>query len=112
MLTDFDGAILSRWKFEGGKLVRKQVQPLEDTILDFNAELQKNPGALRDLTSMGWELNIPELHYHRLVKAHPDLGCPDSSIRTAAWRKFIGSSESDPYRVRSRRRKPRVTQTS
>ena len=104
MLRSFDGSLLSEWTIEGGRLVRRQAQPSEDTILNFNADLQKNPYALRKLTSMGWELNIPELHYHRLVKRFPALGSLDSKERTEAWRKFIGSSESDPYRVRSRRK--------
>ncbi len=108
-LRSFDGSLLEEWTIEGGRLVRRQAQPSEDTILQFNAELQKQPEALRKLTSMGWELNIPELHYHRLVKKYPALGSVDSKERTEAWRKFLGTSESDPYRVHARGRARRAT---
>ena len=97
-----DGAILSQWKVEQGHLVRKQTQPTEDLLLDSNAELRKNPGALRPLSFMGLELRIPELHYLRLVKKYPDLNSPDGLTRRNAWRKFMASAEADPYRVHDR----------
>lgn len=104
-----DGPIFSSWKMEGTHLVRTQVQPSQDIILDFNAELRKNKGALRHLSFAGLELNIPEIDFYVLLKKYPDLGCPDAEIKTKAWRKFIGTSESDKFRVRDRRRARAIT---
>ena len=99
-----DGVLWGSWSIEGGELVRKVTQPSEDPILERNRELRKNPAALHSLDSMGLELTIPELHYWRLVKKYPELGAPDAATKTRAWRRFMGSSESDPYRVKDRRR--------
>ncbi len=105
MLTEFDGVLLSSWRFEGGKLVRKQTQPSRELILDHNAELKKNPDALRHLSFAGLELNIPMLDLIVLQKKYPALASSIGQERKAAWLKFMGSSESDPYRVRDRRKK-------
>ena len=97
-------SILSDWKIEGGSLVRVQRQASRDLILGRNAELRKNPDAISDLTFAGLELQIPLLDLAILRKKYPDLNSPDGKTRTDAWRRFFGSSESDPYRVRDRRR--------
>ena len=99
-----DGVLFADFKIEGGELVRRIRQPSEDRILDRNRELRKNPGALRELTFAGLELNIPVLHYERLTAKYPDLHSLSAETRTRAWRKFMGSSEADPYRVRDRKK--------
>ena len=105
MLAEFDGVLFSSWRFEGAQLVRKQTQPSRELILDHNAELKKNPGALQNLSFAGLELNIPVLDLIVLQKKYPALGSSIGQERKAAWLKFMGSSESDPYRVRDRRKK-------
>ena len=104
-----DGVLASRWKLEGGELVRITTQASEDPILERNRELRKNPGALRSLDSMGLELTIPELHYWRLVKKYPELGSVNAATKTAAWKRLMRSSESDPYRVNDRRRQRAIS---
>ena len=84
-------------------LVSETTQPSQDAIKRDNAELRKNPEVLRDLDAMQWALQIPELDYHHLVKCNPALEDDDSATRTAAWKAFIASSESLPYRVRDQR---------
>ena len=102
--THHDGELLGNWRIVDGQLVRTLTQPREDLILEANQELRKSPDALRPLSFMGWELSIPELNYYALVKKYPELGVPDHDTRFRAWKKFLGTSEADPYRVRDRRR--------
>jgi hypothetical protein len=47
----------------------------------------------------GSELMIPELDYYVLVRRFPDLASPDAEIRLKAWKRFLGTSLADPYRV-------------
>ena len=58
------------------------------------------------------ELQIPEMAYHLLIRKHPDLGSNDNDIATKAWKKFIASSESKPYRVKKKRAQITQSQTS
>lgn len=102
--AEFDGVLLSKFKMEGGTLVRKQTQPSREMILDHNAELRKNEGALNNLSFAGLELNIPLLDLTVLQKKYPALKSTIAHERRDAWLKFMGSSESDPYRVRDRRK--------
>jgi len=50
------------------------------------------------------ELEIPAIDLHFLTKANPDLASRDATTKTKAWKKFIASPESLPYRVRARGR--------
>lgn len=108
-VRQFDGELLASWEVVNGQLVRTMTQPREDLILSDLQEIRKSRDALRPLDGMGWELCIPELHFHRLIKRLPDLQSPDREICLRAWKKFLGSSDSDIYRVRHRRR-ARVSQ--
>ena len=102
MLTDNDGVIFAKWKVEGDKLVRTMIQPSEDSILAFNRELQKNPGAVRDLDWGKLALNIPDNVYWFLVKQFPDLNAQNAAARTAAWLKLYNSREFESFRVTPR----------
>ena len=99
-----DGVIFQNWRVEGGELVREAVQPSRRSILEFNAEVRKNPGTVRKLDWAGLAVNIPELDFYRLQKMFPELNSPDGEIRTKAWRRFFRSSLADPYRVADRSR--------
>lgn len=103
-MRESDGELFADWRIQQGNLVRRIRQPREDLILDANAELRKNPDALRTLPGMGWALCIPELHWLRLRKTHPELFAPDATTQQKAWHRFIASSEADQYRIRDRRR--------
>ncbi len=105
----FDTSLRATWKVEQGHLVRRLTQPDRDAIMDANAELRKNEGALRPLSFAGLALRIPDLDLMRLWKKYPDLKAPDAATRRAAWLRFIGSAEADPYRVQDRKRRPRIT---
>jgi hypothetical protein len=73
-------------------------------ILERNSELRKNPEAWKKDKNigMGVELTIPLMDLYYLKKANPELDSSDAMVRTLAWKKFMASSESDPYRVRDR----------
>ena len=96
----FNGLIRKRYWMDGAKLVVKTMQPGRDAILDENTEIRRNPGALRKLDAMQWALQIPTDDYDKLLGCNPDLTHADAAIRTGAWKAFINSPESLPYRVR------------
>ena len=111
MRREFDGELLANWRVVDGQLVRTMTQPREDVILRELQEIRKSPEALRSTEGFGWELSIPELHFHRLIKKYPELQSPDREISLKAWKRFLGTSECDPYRVRDRRRHRAIPQT-
>lgn len=43
-------------------------------------------------------LTIPQLDYQRLMKAYPALNSFDTVEQTKAWKRFLRSPESEPYR--------------
>ena len=100
--AEFDGVLFSEWHFEGGDLVRKQTQPSRELILDRNAELKKNPGAINHLSFAGLELTIPTLDLIVLQKKYPALASANGQERKDAWLRFMGTAEADPYRIRDR----------
>lgn len=79
------------------------------SLLNHNQELRKDPRALRRLETMCLELKIPETDLPVLKQIYPNLAASDGHIRTAAWNHFINSSVADPYRVRPRRSKAKMT---
>lgn len=70
-------------------------------IMDRNAELRKNPGAINDLSFGRLAISMPELDYWQLVKRKPELQAPDKQTRDAAWAKWMASAESAPYKVQA-----------
>ena len=96
----FNGIIRKRFWMDGAKLVVKSMQPSRAAILNDNAEIRRNPLALRKLDAMQWALQIPTDDYDKLLGCNPDLTHTDAETRNAAWKAFIKSPESLPYRVR------------
>ena len=99
----FDGLWKQRFRFQGheGKLYRELSQPSRSLILERNAELRKDPSALRDLSFGRLVLTIPLEDMEDLRAKYPDLAAKHAGIRTRAWQRFIGSSESLPYKVKA-----------
>lgn len=96
-----DGVMVRETVFDtDGTAHGRLSQPSAGLILARNQELRKNPEAIRPLQSMGWALSIPEADYYNLRRLNPDLAAPCALTRTVAWKKFIASPESLPYRVR------------
>jgi hypothetical protein len=87
----------------GDQVVSNWLQPGRRTLLSNVAEVRDN----RLAKEMEWgraELEIPVMDLHFLKKANPDLDSKDATIKTAAWKKFLASPESLPYRTRGRGR--------
>ena len=101
----FDGVIRKTeyWDNDGHTLLTQSYQPGRDAILNQNAELRKDPGALRKLETIRLELTIPEIDMPVLKGLYPGLAATDSNIRNQAWNHFMNSSVADPYRVRPRK---------
>ena len=72
--------------------------PGSDAILAQN-QLIQNEGLVQQKQDLHWSLSIPEFDYAIMVQTNPDLESHDFEIKTRAWKKYIASSESRPYRV-------------
>ena len=97
----FDGIIRIRDTFTtAGEIVSRMFQPSRMTILEGNKRI-RNDAKLRKLESMEWALRIPEIDFHQLILANPDLDSVDNEIKRLAWVKYIQSAESMPYKVRA-----------
>ena len=106
----FNGVIRTTeyWDNDGRTLLTQTSQPGRDAILNQNAELRKDPGALRKLDTLRLELSIPEIDMPVLKRLYPGLAATDHGIRTQAWNHFINSAAGDLYRVRPRTSKARM----
>ncbi len=78
-----------------------------DLQLHINSEIRK--AELRRLETMSWELAIPPADYKLLIELDPELVSDDKLVRLIAWKEFIASDLSIPYRVRDARSKMRMT---
>jgi len=80
----------------GGKYLSQLQQNNRGMILDRNAELRKNRGALRPLSSMGLEYTIPLADYHTICKAirrnNPGIGSKDFSLLLRKWLERYGQA--------------------
>ena len=88
---------------EGDKLYADWTQPGARTLLEGVQVLRDN----RLARAMPWgrpEMEIPAVDLHFLKLKYPDLASPDGGIKTRAWKRFLASAESFPYRVRPRGR--------
>jgi hypothetical protein len=92
-----DGEHVDRWYFEDGKVWRVRSQNDRRAILEKNKALRNADRRKED--GLRWALSIPTDDYDVLVKLNPDLGSVDRQIKNQAWRKFLASPESIPYRV-------------
>ena len=97
----FDGvvrkSVVVEPESEGGRITALTHQDCS-AVLDHNKEVMAQGGA-RSLSFGKAELCIPELVLAKLKKKYPDLAAPDMQIRVKAWKKFLASSESKPWRV-------------
>ena len=101
VVSHSDGVLRRDLVIDGDMAYGRLVQPGRNDLMNTLAEMRKaDPSILRKMESMGWELSIPFEDYHQLVKKYPDLKAPHALTRTLAWKKFMGSAESAPYKVR------------
>lgn len=98
-------SFLEGWLVKAGQLKRRAELPGRFAILDDNQRLRNEPEAMQNLSFAGLALQIPEPDLYALWRKYPDLNSKHTHTRRNAWIRFMGSSESDPYRVRQRNRK-------
>lgn len=79
-------------------MTTETTSPGSAAIIEQNA-LIRAEGLVTNKADLHFALSIPEFDYHLLVRANPDLEAPDRDIKGAAWKRYIASSESKPYRV-------------
>lgn len=79
-----------------GTLTHKLTQPTEDLILDRNAELRRNPGAIRDLGSQSeggtWGrqvASIPFIIFEQAKRDGFDLSNKDQEIAGREMNRFL-----------------------
>lgn len=86
-------------------LTRKLFQPGRRRELE-RAALLKREGVVEDRETFGrWCLSIPLEDYEYLTRwsiKWRDLGAPCNATREKAYRRFLASPDSRPYRVRDR----------
>lgn len=86
---------------DGNRVVFDWQQPGWDRILEGLKEV-RDRGLTRGLSFGVTELEIPVGMLYFLKRRFPDLDSPDSMIKTAAWKKFLASPMSKPFRTRNR----------
>jgi hypothetical protein len=75
--------------------------PDRPKILTLNEELRKLDRLEGVPEDWGYvALNIPVPDMRVLQVRYPDLASPDHEIQLRAWKKFIASPESAPYKLR------------
>jgi hypothetical protein len=86
---------------DGDRVVFDWQQPGWKGLLDGVQTIRDN----RLTRPMQWgvaELEIPVGMLHFLKKKYPELGSPDAQIKTRAWKRFLASPQSKPFRTRGR----------
>lgn len=99
-MRSYDEVFNSVLERNGDRMVRALTQPTQDLILNRNAELRKNPGALKDLTFGRQVASIPFLDYLKIKKDYPDLDKMDGKSRSALLLKILNKPENRHYLVR------------
>ncbi len=90
--------VRTRVWFEHGHLVRENYQPSRTAVLEATKYRRDHPGIMKDAPFGRAMLTIPQLDYQRLMKANPALNSLDTAEQTKAWKVFLRSPESEPYR--------------
>lgn len=105
----YDGVIQSKLHYQDHEdvLYHEQTQPTEDLILEYNAELRKNPGAIKDLGA-GQEggtwgrmvATIPMIMLEKAVRNGYDLYNRDAEIASKEMHRFLQSADGQLCLIR------------
>jgi len=103
------GVILSKLHYQDheDRLYHETSQPSEDAILERNAQLRNNVGAIRDLGegqeggTWGRQVaSIPFIVYEKAIRDGYDLNNPDSKVSGMEMARFLQSTEGKLCLVR------------
>lgn len=97
IIQDASGHYVKRAVVDG-KAITATFDPNARRILEENEGI-RNSGIVEQKADMHWALSMTPMQHAQLCKRYPDLASHDSEIHAKAWKKFIASSESKPYRV-------------
>jgi len=84
---------------EDGKLLSHTYDPNYVNAMEYLKKVRSSAD-VQDMSFGRWKLSIPELALLKLERKYPELASDDHQIQTAAWKKFINSSEARPYMVK------------
>lgn len=90
---------------EDEKVHRRLTSPLRNKIMERNAELRKNPGAVKTTTFGKLELDIPLCDMPMLDSLYPGIADPSHPDHKYQLRKFMKEPASDPYRLQETTRR-------
>ena len=100
-----DGADVYRHTIEDGRYYLEVKVGNRDDVFKFNHEMRAggHQGRLSAVGDGQMSLNFAsDAEINLLARKYPDLKHWDSEVRGKAWRKFMTSSESKPYRMRDK----------
>lgn len=90
-----DNVIKSDFHYQDhtGVLTHKMSQPSENLILERNAELRKNPGAVNDMSFGRQVASIPMIMYEKALRDGYDLNSSDHKFAGTEMNRFLQSSD-------------------
>lgn len=99
MLLQRDGYV-NEIRFDSdGKAYHRRLQGNRQAIMERNAELRKNKGAIRNMEGMRLAADIPYTDIQMLDKFFPGIANPGHPDYKYQMRRFLNSPASAPYRV-------------
>jgi len=84
--------------------VLKFMQKRDYFHLDKQMDMAKDDTIVTDLSFGRLALQIPEDHYEVLSMLFPDIQNPDATVKTLAWKEFMASEYSTPYKPNAKQR--------
>ena len=97
LIRDVNGHFIKRAVVDG-KATTVTFDPNAKRVLEENQGI-RNSQIVKQKADLHWALSMTPLQYAQICKRYPDLKSDDNEIQTKAWKRFIASSESKPYRV-------------
>ena len=95
-----EGEFLIGYEWDGYTVTRGIFQPRAAATLELNKELRKT--TLSDGPVGRWALSMNDIDRRALARLFPDINSPDAELRTKAWKRFMASPLSEPYKVRDK----------
>lgn len=103
-MEDIRKQIKSGDYFNEAMIVLKTMQKRDFDHLDNQMDMAKDE-IITDLTFGRLALTIPYDHYEVLTMMYPDLQHEDATEKTLAWKKFMATEVSLPYKNNKKQRK-------
>lgn len=106
-MLDSTGVIKSEIFFQEhtGELIHRTSQPTERLILERNAELRRNKGAIQDLGAQSGEsfgrmvADIPFIKYNKAIRDGYQLNHRDAEFRAKEMMRYLKSEDGLPCLV-------------